>query len=497
MEAMSDRSRPRHAVLGALLSFLFPGLGQAYAGQRRLALLLALPVLLLIGGAAIIGLFFLPEIRNQLFSATFLWGVLVLDAALMAWRLFAIAQVGLARSANASVTVQPAIPGSAAVAAVPAEGRARHVGTVALVAILMLATVGMHAWAGLLVSNLNGALGDVFSGGFHGDPGRGGPGRPLNQPSYHWDGTDRINFLLLGVDAGPGRGESLTDTILAVSVDPVSHTAVMVSVPRDTGYVPLPDRSVYPDGVYPRKINELATEASAQPELWCPDLPAEEATECGLRTLERAIGLYLGIPIQYYAQVDLLGFTQMIDAVGGVTLCLPGPMIDDTYGGPTWPEPGIELPAGCSRYDGVHALAYARIRKGYIEMPDGSLDYQNDFKRAERQQLVLLELRREFAKLDLIFELPPMLQAIGRTVSTDFPRDQAGDLASLLPLITGPDIQRVVLGYPEYVDAPVDPDLNYLLIPRREDVRAEMERLFGAGNLEGWYVGSEADGPSD
>ena len=82
------------------------------------------------------------------------------------------------------------------------------------------------------------------------------------------------------------------------------------------------------------------------------------------------------------------------------------------------------------------------------------------------------------------------------TVNTDFPRAKAGDLASLLPLITGPRIERVVLGYPDFVDLPVNPTLNYLLIPRRDDVRAEMRRLFGA-SLQGWYLGGDAHGPPD
>ncbi|MEO6058452.1 MAG: hypothetical protein ABIQ05_00580, partial [Candidatus Limnocylindria bacterium] len=80
-------------------------------------------------------------------------------------------------------------------------------------------------------------------------------------------------------------------------------------------------------------------------------------------------------------------------------------------------------------------------------------------------------------------------------VETDFPRSLAGDLASLLPLITGPDIKRVVLGYPEFVDPPLEPLVNYLLIPRRSDVRSEMQRLFGP-ELEGWYLGSQAEDPS-
>ena len=67
-------------------------------------------------------------------------------------------------------------------------------------------------------------------------------------------------------------------------------------------------------------------------------------------------------------------------------------------------------------------------------------------------------------------------------------------MASLLPLITGPHIQRVVLGYPGFVDLPLDPATNYLLIPRRDAVRAEMQRLFGP-KLEGWYLAQDVAGP--
>lgn len=466
---MSVSPRPRLPALAATLSFVFPGLGQAYTGQRRLAVLMAAPVVLLAIGAALVATLFIDQLRNDLLSAPFLTAALIADVGLLGWRLFAIAHVGF---------VHP-----------------RKLATVSLVAVLLATTIGMHAWAGLVLGRLNTALDDVFSGS-----GRGGIGvrpdeGPLNRPEYRWDGTERITFLLLGVDAGPGRHESLTDTILAVSVDPVAKTAVMVSVPRDTGFLPLPDRTIYADGLYPRKINELATEASKSPELWCPDLPATAGAACGLRTLERSVGLYLGMTIQFYAQVDLEGFAQMIDAVGGVILCLPGKLVDPEYGGPTWNRVGIELPAGCNHYDGAHALAYARIRKGWIELPDGTREGQDDFKRSERQQDVLLQLRREFASADL-FELPSLLQAVGATVSTDFPRSKAGDLASLMPLITGRDIKRLVLAYPEFVDPPLEPDVNYLLIPRRDDIRAGMQQLFGADTvLEGWYLGSDAEGP--
>jgi LCP family protein required for cell wall assembly len=374
---------------------------------------------------------------------------------------------------------------------------ARRGGTILLVVVLLVTTIGMHAWAGLLVGQLNRTLGDVFSGS-GGVSRSGGGGGPLNLPDYSWDGNERINFLLLGIDRGGQRTSELTDTILVVSIDPVGRTGVLVSVPRDTAFVPLPDRSVYADGLYPNKINALSTEARDNPELWCPDMPVEDADACGLRSLQRSVGLYLGIPIHYYATLDLEGFTAMIDAVGGLNLCLPGKLVDDTYTGPgdTWDHRrGVILEAGCRHYDGQRALAFARARKGYMEMRDGTRVQLDDFKRAERQQKVLLELRREFAQLDLFFELPQMLDAIGSTVATDFPRAEAGDLGSLLPLITAPDIERVVLDLPDFVDPPADPNVNYILTPRRDEVRAEMERLFGADYLEGWYVATTEPGP--
>jgi LCP family protein required for cell wall assembly len=463
---MTDRPRRRHAALAAFLSFLFPGLGQAYAGEAVLAAVFAAPViLLLIGSGALVML--IGQVRNDLLSATFLAGAAVLNLALMAWRLASIILAGR-----------------------PRRGSGRRLASVGTLLLLVVATVAMHAWTASAIGQVSSTLDDVFAGGISG-PGGGGP---LNRPDYRWDGTERITFLLLGIDSAAGRPEALTDTILVVTIDPVARTEVMISIPRDSGYLPLPDSSVYVDGVYPWKINQLTTDADQNPAEWCPDLTADAAAECGLRTLERVVGLYVGIPIQYYATVDLQGFADLIDALGGVTLCLDGKLVDPEYGGPTWHGVGIELAAGCQQYDGPHALAYARVRKGWMELPDGTLDPQDDFKRSDRQQVVLLELRKKLAQADLFFALPSILRPIGRTVHTDFPRALAGDLASLLPLITDPGIQRVVLGYPEFVDPPLDPFTNYLLIPRRDDIRTEMQGLFGPV-LDGWYMGSDVIRP--
>ncbi|MCA1572122.1 MAG: LCP family protein [Chloroflexi bacterium] len=378
----------------------------------------------------------------------------------------------------------------------------------------MVLTIAMHAWIGIVVNRLDDTLRQVFggtvvpaeplpqpSGSDVVSPQEGDSEEPVNVPEYRWDGTDRINVLLLGTDAHETRDAVLTDVILVVSIDPVAETAVMISVPRDTGFVPLPDASIASDGLYPDKVNGMFSRARLSSETWCPDLEeGADAAACGLRSIERSIGLYVGIEIHHYALVDMAGFAELIDALGGLRLCLPGELHDPEFDGSLdnlGVEEALVLPEGCHQYDGIDALAYARSRKGWIEMPDGTRETQSDFSRNERQQAVLLALRDELAQADLIFELPNVLRAIGRTVRTDFPRDQAGDLASLLPLIAGPEIERVVLGYPDFVDLPVRPDINYLLVPKRDAIRNEMARLFGPSELEGWYLGTTDPEPGE
>jgi polyisoprenyl-teichoic acid--peptidoglycan teichoic acid transferase len=479
-------TRPHRPWVAAALSFLFPGLGQAYAGRLISAAVFALPVLALIT----VGLAFATGLagdRNSLLSARFLVAVFVVNGALLLWRAAAIAHAGLAP--------------------LHAPFRPRRF-AVASVAALIVVSIAMHVWVGVVVASLESTLSQVFAGDAPTrdeavptprDSGSTPAPRPDATPiGSRWDGIDRINVLLVGTDAAPGRLAALTDVILVVSVDPADESAVVISVPRDTGWVPLPDDTLFPNGLYPGKVNEIAARAALDPDTWCPGADLDPAG-CGIRALERTVGLYLGIEIHHYALVDMAGFADIIDAVGGVQLCMPGRLVDPTFDGSleggTAGEPLI-LPRGCHRYDGLDALAFARSRKGWIEMPDGTVEPQNDFARNELQQQLLLALRRELADADTLFELPGLLSAIGRTVSTDVPREQAGDLAALAPVIAGPDIERVVLGYPDFVELPPDPDVDYTLIPRREAIRAEMRRIFGRNELVGWYLATRDSTPS-
>ena len=478
---------PRRPWLAALLSFVVPGLGQAYAGRWQLAAVLAIPVLALAVIVVGVASGALNQIRTTLLTPNVLAGVLLINGIVLLWRGIAITEAGLT----------------------PWSGLSDHQRRVGLLSVagLLVVTLAMHLWVAGVVVQLDRTLAQVFPA----DPVAGAaPADPSDQPSPEaepspssepapvWDGTERINILLLGTDAAPGRDVALTDVVLVISADPATRSAVMISVPRDTGFVPLPSTNVFEAGLYPDRVNSLLARASSRAAAWCPDLdPVGQATECGLRAVDSAVGLYLGIRIHHHAVVDMAGFADMIDAIGGVELCLPGRLVDPEFDSAIADRhaDGLILPAGCHHYDGLDALAYARSRKGWIEMPDGSIDGQSDFDRAERQQALLLAMRAELQQSDTFLELPELLQAIGRTIITDVERAQAGDLAGLLPIITGPDIERVVLGYPEYVDAPADATLNYLLIPKRDAIRERMAEIFGADELSGWYLATDAPAP--
>src|ERR1700674_2529371 len=247
---MQERARARFPSLAAALSFLFPGLGQAYARQPTVAAMLAIPIGVLIVAAVLAATLLSARLRNAFFSPQFLTALLVLNAVLLLWRLFAILHAGLAR-----------------------PGAHRRPWEVAIVVVLVAATIGMHAWTGVVIGTLDNTLRQVFTGSST-PIYTGGAANQQIDPSYRWDGTSRVSLLLIGIDGGAYRSSDNTDTILVVSIDPLRHTAVMVSVPRDTGWMPLPDRRIYADGRYPQKITSLADTATKNPALWCPNLPA-------------------------------------------------------------------------------------------------------------------------------------------------------------------------------------------------------------------------------
>src|SRR5437762_8717391 len=147
---MQEQSRARFPALAPVLSFLFPGLGQLYSGQPTIAAILAAPVLLVVAGGMAAYLLVADRLQSALFNSQFLTTLLALDLALLMWRLFAIAHVGLARpfgpeSSSHSASVRTGTlssasgPGAAALAPIAPAPQSTHLHTrpweIALVAL--------------------------------------------------------------------------------------------------------------------------------------------------------------------------------------------------------------------------------------------------------------------------------------------------------------------------------------------------------------------------
>lgn len=439
-EQSLGRADPR-STLAAFLSFLFPGLGQAYNGRLGLALMLALPVVLLILGIALALSAERSSVLSQLLNTRFLVGLIVLDVALLGWRLVAIAQ---AHGERSSLAVRD--------------------WTTWLTAILLVATLAMHALPGYYVAKAVDTLNAVAREGSGVSRSSGGVGdipdeSPLPIPSDQPDVRrgERVNVLLVGIDAGPGRDHSLTDTMLVVSLDPDGGSSAMISIPRDLYGTPLPGGRVYN-----AKLNSLMSHAAARP---------TEFPLGGVGTLKAAIGELLGVKIHYFGAINLLGFMQAVDAIGGVDInverTINDPLYNDEYGS----RVGFYLPAGRHHLDGRTALAFVRSRRGIGD---------NDFTRADRQQQLLAAMREKLTAGNLVLALPGLLDAVKSTISTDIPSERLSGLAAAVQDADMGHLRRIVLQPPTHMTANPNSAAGYILIPNLDAIRAVGEELLAA-----------------
>lgn len=338
---------------------------------------------------------------------------------------------------------------------------------VPLAAFLMLGmvTTGVHAYAGSLAWSFYRAGSQIFVGASGPDAtdipslapnGTGESTRgPISTPTT---ARSRVNVLLMGIDSSDTRDHALTDALLVVSVDPATNDVTMVSFPRDIAGFELWDGRIFKG-----KINSLMSQAETHPDEF-PDGP--------LASVSRAVGHLLGVPIHYYASVDLAGFARMIDAVGGVTVDVGAAIDDPTYGGWKDGRVGFRLGKGRHTLDGPTALAFVRTRRGVGD---------NDFNRARRQQQLLVALQRKLVEPSVIPLLPGVLTELEGTIVTNFPPDRLGDMLDLGQAVDQAAIRQIVLG-PPYSRRPTDGNNGGLYSLRLDTARlaALSVELFGA-----------------
>lgn len=213
-----------------------------------------------------------------------------------------------------------------------------------------------------------------------------------------------INIILLGTDRRPDQGDWRTDTMIVVSINPQTKSVGMLSIPRDL-WVEVPGFGV-------GRINTV-------------DFIGEwkEAEGGGPGLLKRTIEANLGLPVHRYARVDLEGFIQVIDALGGVMIDVDCPIHDAFLDERLTGEQGLaqlDLDVGVHHLDGLAALRYARSRR-----------HGTDFDRAERQQKLLRSLAEQHLNWQLIPKLPRLWQSLNDAVETDLTLPEMVQLASI------------------------------------------------------------------
>ncbi|HEU5224545.1 MAG TPA: LCP family protein, partial [Actinomycetota bacterium] len=281
-----------------------------------------------------------------------------------------------------------------------------------------------------------------------------------------WNGTDRLNILLIGSDQRPGDVTHNTDTLIVVSIDPATKDVVMFSLPRDTVDVPLPPgpaRRAY-GSVYTRKINAFWSSVRKRDDLF-PGDPKKNLP--GYNGLKAILGNLYGLDIKYFVEVNFDGFRQVVDQMGGVTINVQMPVTDDRFPSINGSLRRIYIPSGIQHMDGTEALRYARSRHG-----------SNDFDRGIRQQRVLLSLREQADPQALIPRLPNLVQALQQTVKTDIPVDQLAPLLGLASEVDTKNIRSYVFSPPFYQKEFLSSPRGYIIEPNIPRIRAAVREAF-------------------
>lgn len=268
-----------------------------------------------------------------------------------------------------------------------------------------------------------------------------------------WAGTERVNILLLGVDLRcDEEGPTHSDTIIVATIDPVSQSAALLSLPRDL-WVEIPNFGA-------NRINQAYFLGQAY------ELPGGGA---GLAV--ETVEAFLGIPIDYYLAVDFKAFVDFVDMMDGVVIDVPERIEDPNYPDNCYGYDPFTIDAGQQRLDGATALKYARTR----------VTFGGDVDRAGRQQQVILAVREQATQLNslpqLLFNAPQLWRSFQDNVDTDLKLDEALQLANLVRNIPRDSIHNRVLDY-NYVYNDTTFDGQQVLVPLRDEVRLLRDELF-------------------
>ncbi len=418
-------------LAAAVRSAVIPGWGQLVEGRGRVAVWMfrvVVVVLTAVAAAAVVGP---SQLARWLVDPQVLLGLLVLNVALALFRLFAVWDAwqgagGVARSGILfALLLFVAVPHVAV-----GWGQFRTY------------TVLTSVFGGDDADRVAAVGGTPTTGGVEPSATEGSEGTEptpstvttlptTTTTSVPWEGRERLNVLLLGGDAGPGRRGIRTDTMILVSIDLTDGDVALFGFPRNLKRLSFPDGSEFT--AYSGILNEVYAFGLDRPDLF----PGSNPGAAAIRTMIEGLS---GIEIDYYVLVNLQAFVDVVDALGGVTMYIPETVVDPTYPKEDGTTVSIRIEAGVQHLSGTEALAYVRSRR-----------QSSDYNRMGRQRCFLTALAAQVDVPSLLRGLPALLRTVEENVLTDIPIELLPDLIELAGDVDATDALVVGFGPPDWI----------------------------------------------
>lgn len=295
------------------------------------------------------------------------------------------------------------------------------------------------------------------------------------QPQLDPLDRDRLTILLVGGDAGPGREGLRTDSMNVVTINTKTGEAALFGFPRNLKLMPLPNRFRNSFVKLERSTFEkdlTDADGDGYPDTWydrtgdgIPDEPPFKSCHCfpnmlnevhqytqdwtstypyspdpGLSALKEILANAMDLPIDYFVMVDMAGFVNVIDAIGGVDINVKEPyhvMVSSPEVGK--PKAVVNVEPGMNHLDGLQALAYTRWRIG-----------SSDYHRMGRQRCLIRAAATQTETLDLIRAYPTLLDLMRDSITTDIPIDALPDLVWAAGQINLDNVATVGFAPPTY-----------------------------------------------
>jgi LCP family protein required for cell wall assembly len=257
-----------------------------------------------------------------------------------------------------------------------------------------------------------------------------------------WGDANRINIMILGSDAGPDRWGVRPDILMVASINTITGNTNLFNVPRDMLYARFPEGTggaqAFPNGFtsHGGMVNAVWTWAESRPDLY----PGN--TQPGLVATRDVLSETFGLDIQHYIVLNLRGFEDFVNVMGGVTLNIPR---DIPYN-----NGDLAIPAGDNqRLNGEKALWFARERKT-----------NSDYDRMQRQRCVVGALVDQITPTKILTQTERLMSILGDNLSTNLKQEDISDWVGLFEKVQKASLTGFAF-IPPHIN-PANPDYGFI-----------------------------------